>query len=273
MTILTEDPTLLAYERLAPFYDRYTDGYGHEALLSKLEAVAVDLGLRGSRLLDIGCGTGKSFMPMVERGYEVTAFDISPAMVERAREAARGTGAQVLVADARDFPVLGSFDFAMSVDDALNYVLSEDELGMVFANVARNLRPGGLFAFDLNTLRVYRHYFARDEINKGDGVFFCASGDAGPDAPPGVIATSVLEVFSTTDGECWQRTSSRHVQRHHPPELVERLLRAAGFDLLERRGLVSAAQLDRVGDEEQHMKLLYFARRAPTRADTDVEWR
>jgi predicted TPR repeat methyltransferase len=160
----------------------------------------------------------------------------------------------------------------MSVDDALNYVLGEDELETVFANVASNLRPGGLFAFDLNTLRVYRHYFARDEIIEGDGVFFCARGDAPADAPPGVVATSVLEVFSTTDGDCWQRTSSRHVQRHHPPELVERLLRATGFDLLERRGLVTAAEIDRGGDEERHMKLLYFARRAPTSlADTDIE--
>jgi len=35
--------------------------------------------------------------------------------------------------------------------DALNHVLEADGLRRVFANVARILRPGGLFQFDLNT--------------------------------------------------------------------------------------------------------------------------
>jgi hypothetical protein len=81
---------------------------------------------------------------------------------------------------------------------------------------------------------------------------------------PGGIGSAVIEVFSTDDGECWRRVSSRHVQRHHPPETVERLLREAGFELLSRRGLVTGAKIDRLGDEERHRKLLYFARRLPT---------
>src|SRR5919199_31478 len=100
MDLTYEDPTLTAYESLAPFYDSYTDGYGHGPWLANIEKIALTHGLRGNRVLDVGCGTGKSFMPMLERGYEVTACDISPAMVERARELAGGE-AEVVVADAR----------------------------------------------------------------------------------------------------------------------------------------------------------------------------
>jgi SAM-dependent methyltransferase len=273
MTLATEDPTITAYELLAPFYDRYTHGYGHEQWLGNIEAIALEHGLRGSRLLDVGCGTGKSFLPMLARGYEVTACDISPAMVERAREAAGGS-ADVLVADARDLPVLGRFDLVTSLDDALNYVLTDEELGMAFASAARNLRPGGLFVFDLNSLHTYRHYFARDMALEVDGAFFCwrGEGDAA-DTRPGAISSSVVEVFATDDGECWRRYSSRHVQRHHPPELVERLLGAAGFELLERRGQMTGACIDPVGDEDLHLKLLYFARRGPTSCpDPTIEW-
>jgi hypothetical protein len=71
----------------------------------------------------------------------------------------------------------------------------------------------------------------------------------------------VLEVFATDDGDCWHRSSCRHVQRHHPPALVERLLRETGFELVDRRGQLSGAHLVPVGDEEIHMKLDYFARR------------
>src|SRR3954453_1294845 len=90
MATRVDDPARAAYELLAPFYDSYTREYGHERWLANLEAIATAHGLRGNRLLDVGCGTGKSFLPMIERGYEVTGCDISPAMVERAREAAGG---------------------------------------------------------------------------------------------------------------------------------------------------------------------------------------
>lgn len=266
MATTVQDPACEAYELLAPFYDSYTHKYGHERWLAGIEAIAREHGLRGTRLLDVGCGTGKSFLPMVARGYEVTAFDISPAMVARACEAAAGSGAEVLVADVRDLPELGRFDLAIALDDTLNYVLSDEELQAAFSGLARNLRPGGLLVFDLNSLPAFRDGLTRDMAMETDDAFFCWRGEvAGPeDMPPGGIGSSVIEVFSTDDGECWRRTSSRHVQRHHPPETVERLLRGAGFDLLSLRGLVTAAQIDRVGDEERHRKLLYFARRVPT---------
>src|SRR4051794_16241113 len=132
MATEVRDPTYEAYELLAPFYDLYTENYGHDRWLASIEAIALEHGLRGSRLLDVGCGTGKSFLPMLARGYEVTAFDISPAMVSRARDAATGTRAEVLVADARELPELGRFDIAIALDDALNYMLGDDELRAAF---------------------------------------------------------------------------------------------------------------------------------------------
>jgi SAM-dependent methyltransferase len=265
MATQMQDPTCAAYDMLAPFYNSYTRRFGHDAWLANLEAIACDHGLRGNRLLDVGCGTGKSFMPMLARGYEVTACDISPAMVERARVAADGC-AEVVVADARDLPVLGRFDLVTSLDDALNYVLSDEELGVTFAGIAKNLRPGGLFVFDLTSIAAYRKYFALDMASEDGDAFFCWRGEADPDnTAPGSIVGSVIEVFSTDDGETWRRVSSRHVQRHHPPELVEGLLASAGFELLSRRGQMTGAQIDRVGDDERHSKLVYFARRTARR--------
>jgi SAM-dependent methyltransferase len=263
-----QDPTCAAYEVLAPFYDSYTRQFGHDRWLANLEAIAIDHGLRGNRMLDVGCGTGKSFLPMLARGYEVTGCDLSPAMVERARDAAGGA-AEVVVADARDLPVLGRFDLVTSLDDALNYVLSDEELGMTFAGVARNLRPGGLFVFDLTSIAAYRKYFAMDTVSEDGNALFCWRGEGDPEnTAPGSIEGSVIEVFSTDDGECWRRHSSRHVQRHHRPEVVCDLLASCGLELLSRRGQMTGAQIDAVGDDERHTKLVYFARRAPTRLDS-----
>src|SRR3954452_11926761 len=258
MATQIEDPAVAAYELLAPFYDLYTHDYAHEDLLGNIEAIALEHGLTGRRLLDVGCGTGKSFLPMLARGYEVAACDISPGMVERAREAG---DADVFVADARDLPDVGPFDLSIALDDALNYLLSDEELALVFEGVARNLRPGGLFVFDLNTLLTYRQFFTRDVATEVGDAFFCWRGEERTeDFMPGSGASSVIEVFHSEGAECWRRYSSRHVQRHHPPAAVGRLLGGAGFELLSRRGLMSGTHIDAVGDDELHVKLLYFAR-------------
>src|SRR5712671_8218095 len=95
--------TLDAYEPLAPLYDRFTAAYDHDRWLTAVEKLAREEGLKGRRLLDVGCGSGKSFLPMLARGYEVTACDISPAMVKVARRKVAGR-ARVIVADMRSLP-------------------------------------------------------------------------------------------------------------------------------------------------------------------------
>jgi SAM-dependent methyltransferase len=262
MAVAARDPALDAYEALAPFYDRYTELYEHGAWLANLESVALELGLRGRHLLDIGCGTGKSFLPLLARGYEVVACDVSPEMVARARERAAPWGAEVTVADARELPDLGSFDLATSLDDCLNYLLTDEDLAAAFDGVARNLRPGGFFVFDLNSLATYRGAFATDAVSETDGAVFCWRGAANPEAGPRAFATATIEVFSSDDGECWRRTSSRHVQRHHPFSLVVELLEAAGLELLEVRGQHTGASLELPADEERHAKVVYFAHKS-----------
>jgi ubiquinone/menaquinone biosynthesis C-methylase UbiE len=49
----------------------------------------------GSRLLDAGCGSGQYAVAFVERGYNVTAVDLSPEMIARARGHADEHGVEV----------------------------------------------------------------------------------------------------------------------------------------------------------------------------------
>ena len=132
-----------AYEAIAPVYDEFTAHHDYEMWLGNLLPKLRNHGLRGRRLLDVGCGTGKSFLPMLERGWEVTACDISPSMLERAR-AKTGGAAKLSVADMRKLPVFGEFDLVWALDDAVNYLLSGMELGEALSGMRANLAPGGL---------------------------------------------------------------------------------------------------------------------------------
>ena len=92
-------PAEEAYEGLAPYYDELTREHDYDGWTRHLEEKALRFGVRGTNLLDAACGTGKSFLPFLGRGYTITACDISPQMVDRAR--AKAPAAEVSVADIR----------------------------------------------------------------------------------------------------------------------------------------------------------------------------
>src|SRR6185436_14310911 len=147
-----------AYEGTAVAYDDFTAHYEDEAWLAGLLAILARHGLHGSRLLDVGCGTGKSFMPMLSRGWKVTGCDISPSMLELAREKA-GKAVRLETADMLTLPKFGKFDLVWALDDTINYLLSKDELRQALLGMRGNLAQAGLLLFDVNTLLAYRTFF------------------------------------------------------------------------------------------------------------------
>jgi SAM-dependent methyltransferase len=248
-----------AYEAIAPVYDDFTAHHDYELWLGNLLPKAHGHGLSGRRLLDVGCGTGKSFLPMLKRGWEVTACDISPSMLELAR-AKSGDAAQLSVADMRELPVFGEFDLVWALDDAVNYLLSEKELGEALSGMRANLDPGGLLMFDLNTLQAYRTFFAEvQEVERG-GRRLVWRGQASPDVPPGSISEARFEVETEAGGSDVE--THVHRQRHFPEAEVREQLELAGLECLDVYGHGFDAVPKQPVEELIHSKAVYIARRA-----------
>jgi SAM-dependent methyltransferase len=252
------DLAVAAYEPLAKYYDRFTERSAYEPVIAQVEAWAQAQGLRGRRLLDVACGTGKSFVPMVARGYELAACDISPAMVAEAR--LKAPEAEIVVADMRELPWVGSFDLITCMDDAVNYLLTVEDLHAALASMAAALAPGGILIFDSNTLGTYRTDFAESfEIDSGD-TRFSWRGEASPDVEPGALvsATMTIEAPGAT-------AESRHVQRHWPVDALREACLEAGFGQIVFRGLVTGPQLAGDPDEEHDLKVMCLATRPISR--------
>jgi SAM-dependent methyltransferase len=250
---------LAAYEALAPFYDRFTADYEHEPVLEQIEGLARQHGLSGRRLLDVACGTGKSFLPLMRRGYDVTACDISPGMVELARgKLPPDAAARVVVADMRALPWRGAFDLVTCLDDAVNYLLTDGDLQAALRGMSAALRPGGVAVFDVNSLRTYRETFAEDFAFRSEGEVFVWRGRARPDVAPGSLCSAVITV---RPGAGRDRFTSRHVQRHHPRAAIEPACARANLDVCGIYGVTPSALLVDGPDEDVHRKLIYVARR------------
>ena len=255
-------PAAESYDALAPFYDGFTAHHDYDTWAGHLEATARVHGLDGRRLLDVACGTGKSFVPFLKRSYEVTACDISAEMLERAR--AKAPEVDLHLADMRELPALGRFDLVTCLDDSLNYLLEVEDLAAALCGMARNVAPAGVLLFDLNTLSTYRTGFASLEASIEDGVFYIWRGETPENIAPGSLAAASVEVFEPVGESLYRRSTSHHIQRHYAPTTVRELLWAAG---LEGRAVYAQhidGSLDPGGEREPTHKTVYVVRHRDT---------
>lgn len=118
---------------------------GHRRMLALLYGWLDELNLPpGAHLLDAGCGTGLLSVALAQRGYTVTAVDISSQMVQAAAQRAQAAGVagrmHFLVSDLET--VGGSYDAVACLDVLIHY--PEAAFGPMCAHLARRSR-GRLF--------------------------------------------------------------------------------------------------------------------------------
>jgi SAM-dependent methyltransferase len=252
---MTPEVALRAYDLTAPVYDAFTAHHDYDAWTDAIEAHALRHGLSGRRMLDVGCGTGKSFLPWRRRGFEVTGCDVSEAMLERA--AAKAPDVPLTVTDARDLPALGTFDLVLALDDVLNHV-STEELPGTFASLASVMAPHGLLVFDVNTARTFETFFAECQAVLTDEVALVWQGLTHGFAPGGE-GHARLDAFTPDGAGGWTRSTAFHTQAHHPLPAVADALTAAGLTVRGLYGQGFDAVLVDPPDERRHTKALFFA--------------
>ncbi|MDP3835882.1 MAG: magnesium protoporphyrin IX methyltransferase, partial [Hydrogenophaga sp.] len=103
----------------------------------------------GLRLLDAGCGTGALALEAMQRGAEVVAIDLSPTLVQLARDrsatvAASGRGGSIefLSGDMLD-EALGTFDYVVAMDSVIHY--DTPDIARALQRLAARTRGSVLF--------------------------------------------------------------------------------------------------------------------------------
>ena len=99
-------------------------------------------------ILDVSCGIGTQALGLAALGHAVTASDLSPAAVERARREAaqRNLAIAFTVADMRRCAEVheSGFDVVLSADNSIPHLLSDDAIREALGGFHRCLRPGGI---------------------------------------------------------------------------------------------------------------------------------
>lgn len=113
----------------------------------------------GGRILDAGCGSGRDSHAFIQLGYEVEAFDASPAICE---EASRYVGKQVRCMRFQDMEYDNEFDGIWACASLLH--VSRNEIDCVMEKLKRALKSDGVLYCSFK--------YGEAEREKGDRSFY-----------------------------------------------------------------------------------------------------
>jgi SAM-dependent methyltransferase len=138
----------------AQYYDLlYKDkDYASEAAF--IESLLRQHAPEARSVLELGCGTGTHAILLAAQGYSIHGIDLSEEMLEVARQRTSALPIELSQqlsfsqGNVRDCEFEQKFDAVLSLFHVVSYQATNDDLHAMFHNVARHLKPGGVFLFD-----------------------------------------------------------------------------------------------------------------------------
>jgi SAM-dependent methyltransferase len=214
------------YELLAVYYDRLFEPIRAPMGRARQEILGGIL-KRAEAACDLACGTGTTAVELARRGIRMYAVDASPQMCRLARRKAREAGVRmrVLHADMRSFRLPETADLVTCEFDAVNHVPRKADLDRVARAVARALRPGGWFFFDVNNRLAFEKVWTGTWRHELPGVVMVMRGGYDRRRQKG---WTVAEWF-IRKGNRWRRTLERVEQVSWTATEIRQSLRHAGF--------------------------------------------
>ena len=202
---------------VAQAYDRWSRRYDDDHNATRdLDARVVrqsPVHFAGARVLELGCGTGKNSQWLAAQARELVALDFSPGMLDVARRRVRAAHVRFVEHDiTRPWPVEPA-----SCDVVLGNLVLEHvcDVGPIYAEAARALRPGGqLFFCELHPYRQLRGGQAHFEDTETNQI-----------VPITAFQHTVGEYVNGGLATGFQlRMLGEHVEENAPADAVPRLL-------------------------------------------------
>lgn len=138
---------MASYDSFAKIYDQVMGTRQHniDRILGYLEEYKPD----AKSVLELGSGTGSILKGLTPK-FKATGIELSKNMLEIARE--KVPAASLYQGDMVSFELDQVFDVVICIYDTINHLKEYEKWEKLFKRIDKNLSPGGLFIFDINTL-------------------------------------------------------------------------------------------------------------------------
>lgn len=216
------------YSGFAAVYDMFMDNVPYVEWTEYLAALLKENGVKEGIVAELGCGTGNVTRRLRDRGYDMIGIDVSPEMLQLAREKESDDSILYLLQDMREFELYGSVAAVVSICDSMNYITGPEDMLKVFKLVNNYLDPGGVFIFDMNTPFYYSEILGEQTIceNRESGSFIWENY---------YDEEKQINEFGLTiyyDGEgkgSYRRYEETHYQRAYTDSEIRELMAASGL--------------------------------------------
>lgn len=218
------------FKEFAKIYDKVMSDVPYQLWFEYIRTIWTYHSFKPESLVDLACGTGNFTILLAKASYKVTGLDNSPEMIEIARNKAIDQGLDIkwICSDIRRFKLGKQVDGAVSVFDSINYLLEPDDLKSAFACVRDTIRPGGLFVFDMNTVKRLSSITAGTTIYQGPN-YYLAWSDIWDEENKW---WQVNLTGSIIEGDRRMTFNEIHRERAYPLKKIRSWLEEAGFSVL-----------------------------------------
>ena len=240
----------MSYGIFADYYDIFTANVDYHGYALRIDEIVKSLELKRGSLVDLGCGTASLSLELAALGYFVTGIDLSCDMLTAASAKLCQSEQFVTLVnqDMTDFRLPEKADVIISTLDGLNHLDGIDSIKSVFQCVKRNLKRGGAFIFDMNT--VYKHrevlgnnsfIFDSDEAYLGWQNDYSGEGDR---------VDITLDFFIPEDDGSYSRYTEQFSELAYPADKIKDALAECGLRLA---GMYDGLSQDQPGEKTQRI--------------------
>lgn len=139
------------FKDYAYYYNAFYQDKDYQAEAVQVDSLLKKYGTNIHSVINYGCGTGRHDLALCRLGYQCTGIDMSPLMIEIARENAKNEAVTIdfSVADIRTYEPQGKYDAVISLFHVMSYQNSNQDIMDAFRAARQALDQGGIFLFDV----------------------------------------------------------------------------------------------------------------------------
>jgi len=228
----------------------------------------VDLWLKlagkfGDPILELCCGSGRITIPLLEKGFTITAVDNSPQMLQILQKKA-GNNVETILSEMTSFQLKKKYKFAFISYSSFQQLLTQKEQLQCLQRINEHLENGGVLAMDINpsicdgpdVLKKIHHYTA--EFLPGDStVTMYTSHRIDSKKQVKHWKDTYLEIDKAGN----ERTFINHISlKECSIEEIKKLLSKSGFEIENIYGDFNSGPV-----KEDSSNLIYIARKSKSK--------
>jgi SAM-dependent methyltransferase len=247
----------MSYQRFAYLYDTLMEDVPYEKWLELVEVYGKQYQVKGTKLLDIACGTGELSCRFALNGFQVTGVDLSEDMlaIAQAKSDENGLSIPFFQQNMAELEGLEKYDYITIFCDSINYLSEEAEVLETFKGVHNHLQENGLFLFDIHSEYKMETIF-KDQTFTHISDDICYIWNCFPGEYPLSVEHELTFFVSVTEGRTYERIEEYHFQRTFPFEKYKDWLAKTGFETLHILG-----DLENQSPTETSERIMFIARK------------